>query len=329
MGNALTPDPSRMAAGTDLRDLLAQRTAELERLKQAASFPLARLELRENLDRKEHRIYRRYLFDISTGVRNIGTTYKTYMGDEAPLNPIFLNDWGSGYGILNPRPFWYASGFIDITLKNSGGSCAIMPIQGQPFLLKQQGNNVAYDLQFTLSNGQVIIRTAALVGREELFISVYGTTDSSGQEARLQVSFRAYPLGFTGPFDRWVHTCKTDFPNDGKKKKTLPVDLETESWALLTDHTLNKNGKSSGQLGLIWNRGGVDSVRITHSGNYAILSEVEGRTGTSGMQFIVCDFDAMTWQDARKKLKILSQEAGSLFSQAFSDLPLPTTGAEQ
>jgi len=35
MGNALTPDPSRMAAGTDLRDLLAQRTAELERLKSA------------------------------------------------------------------------------------------------------------------------------------------------------------------------------------------------------------------------------------------------------------------------------------------------------
>ncbi len=289
----------------------------LEQLKRAASSVSATLNVEEagktlNKDNALEMEYLEYIFTIDTGTRFYKLIYRTFPDENAAENPDLLTDGGSGYGMLEPNKNWYWQGFITAFFKGVAGS-DIRRHQGRVRILETDGNRIGFDLVYEMPGGIIVIRTTALAGRDELFVSVMG----SGAGGELEVSFRGYPLGFDGPFDRWIHTASEDIRNRGTENAAFPLEGAADPWVLLTDHGLA--GSSSGQLGLAWAKEAVKHITVTHSGNYGIDLTFIGEDDAQEQRFVVVNFvDEMTWQEARERMSELSQAAPTLMERALS-----------
>ena len=294
---------------------------ELERLKAAASKARATLVVRQSTYRRRDRDVDQFEFRIDTGARQYAMRYKTFRGDDARLNAKELNDWSSGYGMVAPQQNWYHNGFVQVSLSGAKAT-SIRFTQGQPRVLAATGPRVAYDLIFADEAGTVVVRTVALAGREELFLSV-GGKPAPGEGGLLQTTFCGYPLGFKPPFDRWVHRDGQDIPNAGKERKQFMLDLQGAPWLLLADHRLDPEGSKQGLLGLVYDKSVLTQAAVLHNRNYAILPAFTGPAGAT-QRYTVYTFGAMRWQDARARLLRVS-DAGDLFEAAFADLP-PVAG---
>ncbi len=296
--------------------LLRAADAELERLKVAASANRATLAVRTEYLGVNGYAFEHTEFQIDTGRRAYALQYKSFLGPQAALNPKSLNDWCSGYGMLKPHPYWYHGGFLSATVAGASSVC-MDGIQGQVRPLETAGPRVGYDLVFAAGTGLVIIRTVALAGRDELFVSVSGKLNS-GENATLTSAFRGYPLGMKGPFDRWVHGHGQDLQNSGPTRTTTPLKLDGAPWLLLADHKLDPDGRQSGLLGLIFDRKAVSGATLT-TDNYSITVSVEG-PATTEQRFIVYTLGPLTWEAACKKLADV-KDATELLGQAFEGLP--------
>jgi len=293
--------------------------AELERLKTAANQPRAVLGIEQTVHRKRGRDVLGTHFLIDTGARRYRLRYKTFRGEEARHNPKDLNDWASGYGMVEPHTFWYANGMlIDVRLAGGKASVNAMGLQGKVRPLVTEGPRVAFDLVFSSDAGGVVVRTVALAGREELFMSVSGTLKSE-KPAVLTTTFCGYPHGFKTPLDRWVHVEGQDIPNAGKERKSCPLDLKVAPWLLLCDHGKDPKGQQIGSLGLGYDRAALTKVEVEHARNCSIRPTFAG-PGASEQRYLVYSFGPMTWQAART---LLSQttDADELLGQAFHGLP--------
>ena len=297
---------------------------ELEKLRAAANEPRAALEVEQTVYRKRGRDVVETSFLIDTGARRYRLRYKTFRGEAARHNPKDLNDWASGYGMVEPHTFWYANGMlIDVRLAGGKDRVHIMGLQGVVRPLATEGSRVAFDLVFSGDRGSVVVRTVALAGREELFISVSGTL-ASEETGVLTTTFCAYPHGFKAPLDRWVHTDGRDLPNAGKERKTFPLDLKAATWLLLCDHGKDPEGRQMGLLGLAYDRAALTAATVEHARNYSIRPTFTGH-GTSEQRYIVYTFGSMTWQAARRRLSQVT-DATALLKQAFDDIPDPSGG---
>ncbi|MDO9543364.1 MAG: hypothetical protein Q7J98_13740 [Kiritimatiellia bacterium] len=293
--------------------------AEFEKLKSAASIPAASLSVRTVTNRAVYAVYEQTFFEIDTGARKYKLRYTSFLGAYAFLNPKYLNDGCSGYGMLSPFPNWYQNGFIGVALDGAGGP-NISTIQAKVRILADKGPCVAYDLVFTGENGTIVVRTAALAGREELFVSVFGWLEQ-GSIKGITTWFYGFPLGFKGPFDRWVHADGQDIRNAGKERKAFPLAGQGKSWLLLADHQADSDGKEGGLLGLIFDKSAISRAEAVHCSNYGITITFVGDAGKE-QRFIVYTFDAMKWETARARI---AQENNSveLLDQVFRDLPHP------
>lgn len=295
---------------------LTAADSELERLKQAASQSQARLEVKEAQERQEERPYVRKIFLINTEAQQFQLSYKSFPGEEAVDNAKALNDGCSGYGMQKPSLCWYENGMIEASVAGHSIGAA----EGKARLLEKEGARVAYDLDFDVRGDKLTVRTVALAGREELFFAVYASPNGP----QFNVAFRGYPLGFKGPFDRWVHVDGHDIQNNGEQSSPAGValDLAKAPWILFTDHRLN-SGREAGQLGLIFRKADVEKAMIAHQGNYAIQASFDGKDEANEMRFIQCAFGPMSWQEARTALAALAKEADALMERAFKGLPTP------
>lgn len=288
---------------------------ELEKLKAAANESRATLAVRTELLGVNGYAYERTEFRIDTGRRAYALQYKSFLGPHAELNPKSLNDWCSGYGMLEPHPYWYHGGFLSAAVVGAASVCTD-GIQGQVRPLATAGVRVGYDLVFAGGAGLVVIRTLAMAGRDELFVSVSGQL-KSGENATLTSTFRGYPLGMKGPFDRWVHGDGQDIQNSGATRTTTPLKLGGAPWLLLADHKLDPEGQQAGLLGLIYDRKAVSSANMT-TDNYSITVSFEG-PATAEQRFIVYTLGPLTWEAACKKLADV-KDAAELLDQAFQNL---------
>ena len=310
-----------MASVAMLVGYLHAADAELEALKAAANESMAVLEVEQTVYRKRGRDVVETRLLIDTGARRYRLRYKTFRGEAARHNPRDLNDWASGYGMIDPHTFWYANGMlIDVRLAGRKESVQVMGLQGKVRPLTTAGSRVVFDLVFSSDAGCVVVRTVALAGREELFISVSGAL-ASAEPASLTTTFCGYPHGFEAPLDRWVHTDGRDLPNAGKDRKTFPLDLEAAPWLLLCDHGKGLEGRQMGLLGLGYDRAELTAATIEHARNYSIRPTFIGPC-TSEQRYVAYTFGPMTWQEARRRLSHAG-DAGALFRQAFDGLQSP------
>ena len=292
---------------------------ELERLKAAASAADARLVVRTSTYDRGAREVDQTEFRIDTGARQYTMRYKTFRDDEARQNAKDLNDGSSGYGMVAPHQNWYHNGFVQVDLSGPAGS-SIRFMEGKPRPLVAAGPRVAYDLVFTDQTATVVLRTVALGGRDELFLSVAGRCAIDG-EGRLTTTFCGYPLGFAPPFDRWVHADGQDIRHADKERKQSPLDLKAAPWLLLADHRLDPSGSKQGLLGLAYDKGVLTHAAVVHNRNYAILPSFTG-SATEEQRYIVYTFGPLTWEAARAGLSQTGYPT-DLVERAFGGLPPP------
>lgn len=291
--------------------------SELEKLKKAASWSKATLEVKDGKGTQNGRHYNQTLFVIDTEAQQYKLSYKSFPGEEAADNPKELNDGASGYGMTEPNANWYQNGMVDV----SAGGCSINRVEGKAKVLQKEGALVAYDLTFDLAGDVVVIRTVALAGREELFLSIHASPGAS----KFTSTFRGYPCGFKGPFDRWVHLDGSEIGSgdEGGSAASIPLNLEKAPWILLTDHQLNSTGNAAGQLGIVFRKTAVAKASVSLRGNYAITTSFMAKDGGNEMQFILCNFSGMSWQEAIHALAALAKQGESLLDEAFKRLPAP------
>lgn len=291
--------------------------SQLERLKAKASETSASLSVEESTEtmsvggRGEMEI-QRTTFSIDTGARFFKMSYRSFVEGNAIENPDLLSDGGSGYGMLEPDRNWYWQGFIAASFRGISGT-DIRKHQAKVRILATEGERVGYDLVFEMEAGTIVIRTVALAGREELFVSVFG--ENGGEE--LAVEFRGYPLGFNGPFDRWAHSASADIQNQGKERIAVPLDVNTDHWVLLTDHNL-ADTVADGQLGLIWPPGTLESAQVIHSENYAMGLDASNRGERPEQQYMLCHIVGKSWQEAREAMKALAPSAPDFITKALT-----------
>ncbi len=289
----------------------------LERLKAKASQASASLNVEEStetmsVDGRGDLEIQRTTFSIDTGARLFKMSYRSFVEGNATQNPDLLNDGGSGYGMLEPDRNWYWQGFISASFRGIPGT-DIRKRQAKVRILATEGERIGYDLVFEMEAGTIVIRTVALAGREELFVSVFG--ENGGEE--LAVEFRGYPLGFDGPFDRWAHSTSADIQNQGEERIVVPLDVATDHWVLLTDHML-ADTVADGQLGLVWSPGSLESAKVIHSGNYATGLDASNRGIRPEQQYMLCHIVGMSWQEAREAMKTLAPSAPDLITKALN-----------
>lgn len=291
--------------------------SQLERLKAKASETSASLSVEESTEtmsvggRGDMEI-QRTTFSIDTGARFFKMSYRSFVEGNAAENPDLLNDGGSGYGMLEPDRNWYWQGFVSASFRGISGT-DIRKHQAKVRVLATEGERVGYDLVYEMEAGTIVIRTVALAGREELFISVFG--ENGGEE--LAVEFRGYPLGFNGPFDRWAHSASADIQNQGKERIAVPLDVNTDHWVLLTDHNL-ADTVADGQLGLIWPPGTLESAQVIHSENYAMGLDASNRGERPEQQYMLCHIVGKSWQEAREAMKALAPSAPDFITKALT-----------
>lgn len=285
---------------------------KLEDLKAKANTQTAQLNIEKTTEfsNKAEMDYLKYDFLIDTATVNYKMIYRTFIGEEAIKNPELLSDWSSGYGMVEPDRNWYDQGFIEAYVPGIAHS-NIKNCAGKVRTLQTEGERVGYDLIFEMEGTTIVVRTVALAGRDELFVSVKASYSIDGLFTR----FLGYPMGFTEPFDRWVHTATTDIPNAGEENKDVLLDVATDHWALLTDHLFTEG--APGQLGIFWIGDIIDQIKVTHSGNYGIKLSFLSKEDDLEQRFMICRFDTMTWQEAREKMVSLSTMAPDLIEKAL------------
>jgi len=298
--------------------LLGAADNELEALKAAANQCSTALEVANEGVVQEGKPYNVTRFKLDTKMVRYLLRYQSFLGANASENPRLLNDGASGYGMLQPHGYWYGNGFLDAALRTSQGLLSASQCEGGVKVLEESGQRAAFDLRFGQPGAGMVLRTAALAGRGELFVELRGKAEA---RFTLSATFHGYPLGFNAPFDRCVHTAAGETGNSGTNYVTTALDPSKSQWLLLTDHKLNADGKRSGQLGLVFRRAGVKSLRVTHGGNYVINVDFVGGEDVGALDFIVCDFDVMTIKGAEDKLAVLAKDSDGLFKRAFDGLP--------
>ena len=251
-------------------------------------------------------------FTIDTGTRVYQLTSAARPLVTPPVGPRFA------YGMRKPNGNWFDGGMVDVSPQGRSMADAEVKVQ----VLKTEGPLVAYDLLIDGQNGAAFaIRTVALAGRDELFLAVYTSPDV----ARFSVSFHGYPCGYGGQKDRWVHVEGSDIQNEGDGKYIpVPLDLDKAPWILMTDHLLNEDGGKAGQLGLAFRKSTVEKAFVTHVSNYRITASFSSQPDTNLMEFILSNFDPMTWEEARTTLAASARQSDALLDQAFKQLPPPS-----
>ncbi|MBI4024337.1 MAG: hypothetical protein HY360_05105 [Verrucomicrobia bacterium] len=293
---------------------------ELDELKERANQTRTTLKFDEKVvqDSARNRDYTQKTFDIDTESARFRLQYKSFLGEAAADNPKELNDGSSGYGLVEPSKCWYWQGAINASLRSSK-ELSIATTEGQARILQQSGPRAAYDLVFDLGGPRIVIRTAALAGRSELFFSVHGDPDMP-----LKVWWRGYPCGYDEPRDRCVHVEGAEIRADSAKTDhTVPLELEKAPWLLLTDHRMNSSGNQAHQLGLVFKKAGIEKAQVVHRSNYAIEPEFLAESGQTELRFMICDFEVMSIKAATDALAALARQADELMDNAFKGLPQP------
>jgi len=299
--------------------------AELERLKQAASEARATLVVRQSVLQKAGREADQTEFLIDTGTRKYRMRYKTFRGAEAKHNQKDLNDWQAGYGMTQPYVFWYHNGFINPHMNAPGFGFWPASLEGKVRVLATAGSRIAYDIVFSGDDAGLAIRTVALAGCDELFVSVLGAVGDR-ENVSLTTNFHAVPIGWGKPHEQWLHADGVDVKNEGGKKWT-DLDLAKAPWILMTDHAKNPEGMAPGQLGLVYSPVGLKEARVLRKYVYSMLPCFVSSAPNLEQRFRVYTFGPMTWQAARARLAEADGEA-ALFKEAFDGLP-PAFGEEQ
>ncbi len=276
------------------------------------------LTVRESSELKGGEPVSRKTIQINTGTMKYELVYKSLKGSRASMNGKLLNDGQCGFGMLKPYEYWYSNGFIlpSIDPKDGGVLHDLVNTEADLKVLESSGARIAFDLVWKFNDAQIIIRTAALAGREELFVSVLASAGCP-----LRAGFLAYPLGFAGGFnegprDRWIHVEGGDIQHP----KMATLDLGKAPWMLLTDHLLNPEG-TGGQLGLIFDKSRIEKATVDLASNYGVKPVFEAKGDSPEMRFILCTFGPMSWQQARDALASLAREADALMDRAFHGLP--------
>jgi len=289
--------------------------AELARLKAAASETKATLAIKQTTPKLKEREYQNTEFILDTGAAKYRLNYKSFAGAGAKDNGA-LTDGCGGYGMLAPHTFWYWNGFLTVEVAGQG-YLYTGQTQGVVRPLATEGARVGYDLVFENDKGAAVVRTVALAGRDELFISVSGRL-KDGSKAALRTRFLGYPHGYSLPFDRWVHAARQDVQGIAGKETTAPLKLDDASWVLLADHKLDPDGKKAGLLGLVYDRKAITGATAS-TNNYSIKVNFNGPDAAE-QRFLVYTFGPMKWEAARDKLAGV-KDAAELLDKAFEGLP--------
>ena len=302
---------------------------ELDRMKAAANQATALLQTHASIQKVGDRDSICQEFNIDTGTTTFKLQYHTFPGDGAVDNRRLLTDGCSGYGMLEPNPFWYSNGFLGawISLPPAGRSCSDKA--ARVVILERAGQRVGYDLVYEWPDAIIVVRTVALAGRDELYAAVYSKALDGKTPFSMLSAFLGYPLGFARPLDRCVHVDGAELKNGGEDKQPIErFDLTKPPWLLLTDHRLNADGKQAGQLGIVFDKTGMAKVEVQHQNNYGISTRFSSTDTQREQRFIVCNFTPMPIKQAEQALTDLAAHSKSLLSRAFDGLPDPFSHRE-
>lgn len=255
-------------------------------------------------------------FKILTGTQGYTLQYASLPDEEARNNPKDVNDGGSGYRMIQPDLCWYGldAAFTGMPQSN------IKIHRGQLKVLKTEGDRVGYDLGFETDSGKIVVRTVAVGGRDELFLSVKGTPTAG--TANLEVLFRGYPMSFAkGELSRWVHTSSMDIENKGVIDSTEDLDVGKDHWALFADHNFS-TGKGS-QLGLVWIPGSLDKGIANHWKNYGVGSTLSKSDAAPEQRFMFCHLGAISWEEAKKRMAEVAKDAPAVIQRALDGWETP------
>ncbi len=303
---------------------------ELDKLKAETSKVNASLSISKSTGTIKEHEYIKYTFVIDTMTKKYRLAYKTFAKEKAIYNQQLLSDYKSGYGMLEPYPYWYSQGFINcfFSSQNPKEENCIATVEGVPVPLKTEGGNVAYDIVFKCTNCCIIIRTAAIAGKDELYIKIITKSfiTASSDKQIVGIELWGYPFGFNEPFDRLVIGDGSEFNNEGKINKLFPVDLSRPGWLLMTDKIAEKKNMP-GMLGIIYEKTKLQNIKLEHKMNYAVLLDFRSliSSGESIEQnFILYSFGKVTQDEARKKLSEDEANSATMLKEAFRELPEPT-----
>jgi len=247
-------------------------------------------------------------------------SYKSFLPPNHARNRSELNDWASGLGMIQPSIHgWYSNGFVEVSLSNSKSVANTADWCGSARLVRESGKVVAGDFAWDLPTGQVVLRFFLLADRAELFLQV--SARPTIPDSRIQVSFRCYPGGFQGPFDRVVHTALQQFANDGPKDVALRIDPQKEPWMLLADHYAGVTPRPMGPCSIAAAPEDIESASATIKRNYSILPTYALAPGKTSARFAIREFPPISWQSAKAEVAATSEEALAAAREALKLLP--------
>ena len=227
--------------------------------------------------------------------------YKCFLPPNEGRSRSELNDWASGLGMSQPSVFgWYSNGFVEATIQDAKQSCTISDRCGTAKLIQEQGKVVAVDYDWQLDNGTVKLRFFIHAQRPELFLQV--SAQPRDPQATLSVSFTCYPGGFSGPFDRHVHTALQDFPHGGEGEVQTKMDPVKEPWMLLADHYLGVTPRPMGPCSVVADPEGMASAGARIKGNYMVSPMYTLKPGATAALFAIREFPPTSWPAARDEL---------------------------
>lgn len=246
--------------------------------------------------------------------------YKSFLPPNTGRNRSELNDTCSGLGMSQPSDKgWYGNGFVDVVLADSTHSASISDACGQPKLVKDSGKVVAADFTWMLSTGSITLRFFIQVLRPELFMAVFARPNLP--DAHLEISLRAYPGGFAGPFDRHVHTALQDLANAGPGTSELKIDPIKEQWMVLSDQYAGVTPRPMGPCAVAVDPAGIQSAGARIAGNYSVLPYYILAPGQTRALFIIREFSPISWQDAAAEVSATTDASLQAARDALGMLP--------